>query len=142
MGACPSNLEAWMLVQMIRIFPLLVLVFAKKDVQQLQNPAPDKMSRPAWGLVQVIWKPLEFVSVFATGGVQMVDREVSRVSRVDRVSAGIIAHLAHHVPPALILVGKKIMKNMIVHHTMNNSMKTIVTVKMNIKILMLKLFKL
>merc|ERR1719491_2113600 len=131
MGACPSNLEAWMLVQMIRIFPLLVLVFAKKDVQQLQNPAPDKMSRPAWGLVQVIWKPLEFVSVFATGGVQVGVK----------VSTGIIAHLAQLVPTALILMGKKIMKNMIVHHTsMNNNMKTIVTVKMNIKILMLKLF--
>ena len=56
--------------------------------------------------------------MFATGGVQMVDRGVSMVSRVSIVSARIIAHLAHHVPPALILVGKKIMKNMIVHHMM------------------------
>ena len=75
----------------------------------------------------MIWKLLEFVSVFATGGVQMVDRKVSRVSRVDKVSTRIIAHLAQHVLPALILVGKKIMKNMIVRHMMNN-MKTSETI--------------
>ena len=61
----------------------------------------------------------------ATGGVQMVGRKVSMVSRMGKVSEGIIAHLAHHVPPALILVGKTIMKNMIVHHMMKGSMKTI-----------------
>ena len=43
----------------------------------------------------------------------MVGRGLYMLSRVSKVSAGIIAHLAHHVPTALILVGKKIMKKMI-----------------------------